>query len=74
MVTVDGVAQAPSGPDDDRSGDFAHGGWQAPYANAEVEHLMFAQASTTDALPAGRRTYETFAGQRQVEHRPDQGG
>ena len=71
MVTVDGVAQAPSGPDEDRSGDVAYGGWQAPYGNAEAENLMFAQASTMDALLLGRRTI--FAARRQVEHRPDQG-
>jgi hypothetical protein len=29
-VTLDGVAQAPGGPDDDREGGFVHGGWQAP--------------------------------------------
>jgi dihydrofolate reductase len=62
MVTLDGVAQAPSGPDEDRTGDFAYGGWQAPYGNAEAEDLMFAQASTMDALLLGRRTYEIFAG------------
>ena len=71
MVTVDGVA--PSGPDEDRDGDFAYGGWQAPYGNAEVENLMFAQANTMDALLLGRGTYETFAGRCQVAHRPDRG-
>jgi dihydrofolate reductase len=73
MVTVDGIAQAPSGPNEDGGADPAYGGWQAPYANAEADNLMFAQASTMDALLLGRRTYEIFAGRRQVEHRPDQG-
>jgi dihydrofolate reductase len=73
MVTVDGVAQAPSGPDEYRDGDFAYGGWQASNVNAEVDNLIFAQASTMDALLLGRRTYEIFTGRRQVEHRPDQG-
>jgi dihydrofolate reductase len=63
FVTVDGVAQAPGGPDEDSSGDFAYGGWQAPYVNADGgENLIFAQASTMDALLLGRRTYEIFAG------------
>ena len=73
MVNVDGVAQGPSAPDEDRSGDFAYAGWQAPYVKAEAENLMFAQAGTMDALLLGRRTYEIFAGRRQVDHRPDQG-
>jgi dihydrofolate reductase len=63
FVTVDGVAQAPGAPDEDRSGDFAYGGWQAPYVNDEGGgNLIFAQASTMDALLLGRRTYELFAG------------
>ena len=62
FVTVDGVAQGPGAPDEDRSGDFAYGGWQAPYVNAEGGKLIFAQASTMDALLLGRRTYEIFAG------------
>ncbi len=62
FVTVDGVAQAPGGPDEDRGGDFAYGGWQAPYANADGGgNLIFAQASTMDALLLGRRTFEIFA-------------
>jgi len=39
MVTVDGIARAPSDPDEDRGADFAYGRWQAPYVNAEVENL-----------------------------------
>ena len=63
FVTVDGVAQAPGGPDEDPSGNFAYGGWQAPYVNADGGgNLIFAQASKMDALLLGRRTYEIFAG------------
>ena len=62
FVTLDGVAQAPGGPDEDRSADFAYGGWQAPYVSSEDGNLIFAQASTMDALLLGRRTYELFAG------------
>ena len=74
FVTADGVAQAPPGADEDRSGDSVYGGCQAPYGSADGgENLMFAQANTMHALLLGRRTYEICAAQRQVEHRPDQG-
>jgi len=62
FVTLDGVAQAPGGPDEDRDGGFAHGGWQAPGSDPEAAAVVFAQASTMDALLLGRRTYEIFAG------------
>src|SRR5207344_427671 len=62
FVTLDGVAQAPGGPDEDREGGFAHGGWQAPVADAESGEVMYQQAKSMDALLLGRRTYEIFAG------------
>lgn len=62
FVTLDGVAQAPGGPDEDRDGGFAHGGWQAPVADPESGGVMFDQARRMDALLLGRRTYEIFAG------------
>jgi dihydrofolate reductase len=62
FVTLDGVAQAPGGPDEDRAGGFAHGGWQAPLVDRESGGSMFEQASSMDALLLGRRTYELFAG------------
>jgi len=61
FVTLDGVAQAPGGPDEDRDGGFAHGGWQAPLADQESGEVIFEQARTMDALLLGRRTYEIFA-------------
>ena len=62
FVTLDGVAQAPGGPDEDRDGGFAHGGWQAPVTDSESGEVIFEQASSMDALLLGRRTYEIFAG------------
>jgi dihydrofolate reductase len=62
FVTLDGVAQAPGGPDEDRDGGFEHGGWQAPFRGSEAGSVLFEQASTMDALLLGRRTYEIFAG------------
>src|ERR1035438_4773783 len=60
FVTLDGVAQAPGGPDEDRDGGFAHGGWQAPLADQESGGVIFEQARSMDALLLGRRTYEIF--------------
>lgn len=62
FVTLDGVGQAPGGPDEDRDGAFPHGGWQAPFADDAAGDVVFEQARTMDALLLGRRTYEIFAG------------
>lgn len=62
FVTLDGVAQAPGGPDEDHDGGFAHGGWQGPLLDDESGAVMFEEASRMDALLLGRRTYDIFAG------------
>lgn len=62
FVTLDGVAQAPGEPDEDREDGFDHGGWQAPLLDPDSGADMFEQASTMDALLLGRKTYEIFAG------------
>ena len=64
FMTLDGVAQAPGGPDEDRDGGFSHGGWQAPLLDQESEGAVFEKAKTMDALLLGRRTYGMFAGYR----------
>ena len=61
FVTLDGVAQAPGGPDEDHDGGFAHGGWQAPLLDEEAGGVLFEQAKSMDALLLGRKTYEIFA-------------
>ncbi|HEU5306862.1 MAG TPA: dihydrofolate reductase family protein [Acidimicrobiia bacterium] len=61
FVTLDGVAQAPGAPDEDRNRDFTHGGWQAPYMDEESGRAVFEQARSMDALLLGRKTYEIFA-------------
>jgi dihydrofolate reductase len=61
FVTLDGVAQAPGGPDEDGDGGFAYGGWQAPLLDREAGRVVFEQARSMDALLLGRRTYEIFA-------------
>lgn len=62
FMTIDGIAQAPGGPDEDPEGSFSYGGWQAPLEDAEADGLIFEQAKDMKALLLGRRTYDIFAG------------
>ncbi|HEX5510292.1 MAG TPA: dihydrofolate reductase family protein [Actinomycetales bacterium] len=62
FVTLDGVAQAPGGPDEDLDGRFPYGGWQAPLMDEGAGAAIFEQAKDMGALLLGRRTYEVFAG------------
>ncbi|THV42205.1 hypothetical protein FAB82_08030 [Glycomyces buryatensis] len=61
-MTLDGVAQAISAPEEDPSDGFEYGGWQVPLVDPEAEDVMFGQAKSMDALLLGRRTYDLFAG------------
>jgi dihydrofolate reductase len=61
FVTLDGVAQAPGGPDEDRDDGFGHGGWQAPFWDDSAGAVIFDEAKSMDALLLGRRTYDIFA-------------
>ena len=61
-VTLDGVMQAPGGPDEDRRGGFEHGGWAAPFADEVTARIAGEGMATTEALLLGRRTYENFHG------------
>jgi dihydrofolate reductase len=60
-ISLDGVIQAPGGPDEDTSGDFAYGGWIAPYADATLGTLLRRQMNLPFDLLLGRRTYEIWA-------------
>ncbi|GAA3921991.1 dihydrofolate reductase family protein [Microbacterium invictum] len=62
FTTVDGVAQAPGGADEDREGGFEFGGWQAPFADRTSSDLISGGIARMDALLLGRRTYDNFAG------------
>jgi dihydrofolate reductase len=61
FVSVDGVVQAPGGPDEDRDGGFEHGGWVVPHVDDQLMERMVALTRRADALLLGRRTYEIFA-------------
>jgi dihydrofolate reductase len=61
-VTLDGVMQAPGGPEEDPRGGFTHGGWAMRFSDEAVpEALGKIMAGEFDLL-LGRRTYEIFAG------------
>lgn len=63
FITLDGVMQAPGGPDEDTSNGFKFGGWTAPYfhdADQEAGELMQRWLKPTDLL-LGRKTFEIFA-------------
>ncbi|WP_448808627.1 dihydrofolate reductase family protein [Agromyces bauzanensis] len=62
FITLDGVYQAPGGPDEDREGGFEFGGWQAPYFDDESGEAIGAGIDRMDALLLGRKTYDIFAG------------
>lgn len=62
FITLDGVYQAPGGPDEDGSEGFEYGGWQAPYMDDESGATIGAGIERLDALLLGRRTYDIFAG------------
>jgi dihydrofolate reductase len=62
FLTLDGVYQAPGGPDEDRAGGFDLGGWQGAYFDDESGATIGAGIERIDALLLGRRTYDIFAG------------
>lgn len=61
FMPLDGVAQAPGGPEEDPDDDFQFGGWQAPLMDDMVGNQVWAGMQGMDALLLGRRTYDIFA-------------
>jgi dihydrofolate reductase len=61
FTTLDGVAQAPGGPEEDPEDGFGFGGWQAPLIDEVSGAQVLAGLADLDALLLGRRTYDIFA-------------
>src|SRR5215468_8632796 len=62
FISLDGVVQAPGGPQEDTDGGFTHGGWSHPYFDPEVMGGAFdAGLNRAEALLFGRRTWQTMA-------------
>ena len=62
FVTLDGVYQAPGGPEEDRSGGFEQGGWLAPHFDEAAGAFMGDVFRRAGSFLLGRKTYEIFAG------------
>lgn len=61
FTTLDGVMQAPGGPEEDREGGFVHGGWLVPYVDDQFMQNMTEWTLRAGAFLLGRKTYEIFA-------------
>lgn len=62
FMSLDGVVQAPGGPEEDTDGGFAHGGWSMPYFDPDVMGAAIGEGmSTVTALLFGRRTWQGMA-------------
>jgi len=62
FTTLDGVMQAPGGPDEDRDGGFRHGGWLVPYFDEKFVEIMTDWTKRAGTFLLDRKTYEIFAG------------
>ena len=62
FMSLDGVVQAPGGPEEDTDGGFSHGGWSIPYFDPEVMGAAVSEGmATVEALLFGRRTWQGMA-------------
>jgi len=62
QLSLDGIMQAPGGPEEDSRGGFAHGGWAMRFCDDAMSATLNEMMSRPFDLLLGRRTYEIFAG------------
>jgi dihydrofolate reductase len=62
FLTLDGVMQAPGGPEEDPSDGFTHGGWQAPFSDPAVGEFVTELNRHASGFLLGRRTFDIFRG------------
>ncbi|KAA5534710.1 dihydrofolate reductase [Taibaiella lutea] len=60
MISLDGVMQAPGGPEEDTSGGFGYGGWTAPYGDKAYDKALEEELKPADYL-LGRKTFDIWA-------------
>ena len=61
FMSMDGVAQAPSYPDEDADGAFGHGGWHTPFLDEVSMTRLIENVTSAGRYLLGRRTYQIFA-------------
>ncbi|MFH9612702.1 dihydrofolate reductase family protein [Streptomyces pratensis] len=61
FVSLDGVMQAPGGPEEDKTGGFEYGGWLVPFADEGMGTFMDEVFDRAGAFLLGRRTYDIFS-------------
>lgn len=71
FVSLDGVMQAPGGPEEDTSGGFKYGGWTVPFFDEFLGNVMGEQLGQPFDLLLGRKTYDIFASY--WPNRPEEG-
>ena len=62
FLTLDGVMQAPGGPDEDPDSGFEHGGWSFSYGDDDFGASVVSWMAQAGGVLLGRKTYEIFAG------------
>jgi dihydrofolate reductase len=60
MISLDGVMQAPGGPEEDRSGGFKYGGWTAPYGDEVFGKVVQKEVTKPSDYLLGRKTFEIW--------------